>query len=146
MITAKKRALEILMVEDNLKDYELTVDAFEEVETPAVFHHVQDGEEAMAFLRKESKYANSPNPDLVLLDLKLPRKTGQEVLADMKTDKNLRHIPVVIFTSSRSLEDIRTAYDHYANCYITKPPNTKKGVEVARSIVEYWSNTVQLPT
>ena len=108
-------------------------------------HAVSDGHEALAFLRKQGRFAEAIRPDLILLDLNLPRKDGREVLSEIKADADLRRIPVVIVTSSRAEEDVLTSYDHYANCYITKPLHLEKFLEVIKAIQDFWVGIVSLP-
>ncbi|MBU1244795.1 response regulator [Myxococcota bacterium] len=137
--------IDILLVEDNEGDARLAKEAMRESKIRNTLHHVLDGEEAMAFLRKEGKYANVPRPDLILLDLNLPRKDGREVLAEVKSDENLRRIPVVILTVSNAEEDILKTYNLHANCYITKPIDLDQFIKVVRSIEDFWLTIVKLP-
>jgi CheY-like chemotaxis protein len=106
---------------------------------------VKDGVEALAFLRREGDFADAPRPDLILLDLNLPKKDGREVLADIKADPTLRRIPVVVLTVSKDEEDILKSYDLYANCYVTKPINMEQFIAVVRSIEDFWLTIVKLP-
>jgi len=135
----------ILMVEDSPTDVLITREALNHAKVINNLHVVEDGVEAMAFLRKEGKYANAPRPDLILLDLNLPRKNGQEVLAEVKGDESLKLIPVVVLTTSKAEEDIVKAYGLHANCYITKPVDFANFAEVVRSIREFWFAVVTLP-
>jgi two-component system response regulator len=137
--------IEILMVEDSPSDVFLSKEAIKEAKLLNNLHVVQDGVEAMEFLRKEGKFGEAPEPDLILLDLNLPRKDGREVLADIKADGRLRHIPVVVLTSSKADEDILRAYDLHANCYITKPVDFSRFKEVVRAIESFWLTIVTLP-
>lgn len=137
--------IEILLVEDNPGDVELTTLAFEESQLQVHLNVVEDGVAALDFLHRHSVYAKAPNPDLVLLDLNLPRKSGHEVLAEIKADKNLRRIPVVILTTSLAEEDILRAYNLYANCYIKKPVGFSQFMEVIKSIEDFWFKIVRLP-
>jgi CheY-like chemotaxis protein len=137
--------VEILLVEDNPGDVRLTVEAFREGKVRNRMSVAQDGVEALAFLRREGKYAHSPRPDLILLDLKMPKKDGREVLAEIKADPSLRRIPVVILTTSRAEEDILKTYDLHANCYITKPVDLDQFFSVIRSIEDFWLTIVKLP-
>lgn len=140
------RAVEILLVEDNPGDVRLTLEALRENRLHNNLHVVEDGEEAMAFLRRESGYADVPRPDLILLDLNLPKKDGREVLAEIKEDPNLKRIPVVILTTSLAEEDVFSMYDLYANCYVTKPVDLEQFIKVVRTIEEFWVTIVKLPT
>jgi two-component system, chemotaxis family, response regulator Rcp1 len=137
--------VEILLVEDNPGDVRLVQEALRDSKLINKMHAVTDGQKALAYLRKEGLFADAVRPDLVLLDLNLPRKDGREVLAEIKADDALRQIPVVIVTSSKAEEDILKAYDHHANCYITKPVDLEKFMEVVRAIEEFWVSIVKLP-
>jgi chemotaxis family two-component system response regulator Rcp1 len=139
------KPIEILLVEDNPGDVRLTVEALKDAKVHNNLHVAEDGVEAMAFLRREGKYAGVPRPDLVLLDLNLPKKDGREVLAEIKEDPDLRRIPVVILTVSRAEEDILRSYDLHANCYITKPVNLDQFLKVVKSIEDFWFTIVKLP-
>jgi chemotaxis family two-component system response regulator Rcp1 len=139
------KPVEILIVEDNPGDVRLTQEALKEGKVLNNLHVAEDGEEAMAFLRREGKYADAPRPDLILLDLNLPGKDGREVLAEIKADKDLRRIPVVVLTVSKAEEDILKTYDLNANCYITKPINLDQFIKVVKSIEEFWLTIVTLP-
>ena len=137
--------IEILIVEDNRGDVDLLLDF---LQTTKVRNHVsvaQDGEEAMAVLRHQGEHQDSPHPDLILLDLNLPKKDGREVLREIKTDDSLKQIPVVILTSSGSEEDVAWSYALQANCYITKPADLDQFVSVVRSIESFWLSVVRLP-
>lgn len=139
--------LEILLVEDSKVDVLLTRKCLKEAKLPHHLHVVNDGVEAMQYLRREGKFADATRPDLVLLDLNMPRKDGFDVLAEVKGDTDLRRIPVVILTTSDDQKDIDRAYTAYANSYITKPVSFEEFVdEVAMGIKEYWFRVVQLPT
>lgn len=135
----------VLIVEDNPGDVALAKVALSEAAFPLVLHVASDGEEAMRFLRQEGEHADAPAPDLVLLDLNMPKMGGLEVLDEMKADEELRLIPVVVFTSSAAREDIEGAYDRYANCYITKPTDLDELVGVVRAIEAFWLTVVRLP-
>jgi two-component system, chemotaxis family, response regulator Rcp1 len=135
----------ILMVEDNPADVRLTREAFGEAKLRNTIHVVSDGVQAMAFLRREPPFADAPRPDLILLDLNLPRKDGREVLAEIKGDPALRSIPVVILTTSQSEADVLCSYDLHANSYITKPVDLDRFVEIVRSIDTFWLSAVTLP-
>ncbi|MGA3128849.1 MAG: response regulator [Candidatus Korobacteraceae bacterium] len=136
---------EILLVEDNPGDVRLVQEALRESKIMNRLHAVSDGKEALAFLRRQGKYANATRPDLILLDLNLPRKDGREVLSEIKADLELLRIPVVIVTSSKAEEDILKSYDQHANCYITKPMDLEKFVEVVKAIQNFWISIVTLP-
>lgn len=137
--------IEILLVEDNPADVRLTVEAFKEVKLSNNLNVVEDGVEAMAFLRREGKYGDVPRPDIILLDLNLPRKSGREVLEEIKTDQNLKRIPVVILTMSNAEEDILKTYNLHANCYITKPVDLNQFIKIVKSIENFWLSIVKLP-
>jgi two-component system, chemotaxis family, response regulator Rcp1 len=139
------RPIEILMVEDNPGDVRLTVEALKEAKVRNNLHTVEDGVEALAFLRREGRYADVPRPDLVLLDLNLPKMNGREVLAEIKEDPDLRRIPVVILTVSQAEQDIVKSYNLHANCYITKPVDLDQFLEVVKSIENFWLTIVKLP-
>jgi len=137
--------VEILLVEDNPGDARLTLEAFKEGKVRTNLNIVDDGQKAMEYLRKEGKYADKPRPDIVLLDLNLPKKDGREVLAEVKADDGLKLIPIVILTTSKAEEDILNTYDHHANCYITKPVDLGQFMEVVKSIENFWLTLVKLP-
>lgn len=139
------RAIEVLLVEDNPGDVRLTQEAFKEGKVRNHLHHVPDGVEALAFLRREGRYKDVPRPDLVLLDLNLPRKDGREVLQEIKSDRDLRLIPVVVLTTSQAEQDILRAYDLHANCYITKPVDLDQFIEIVNTIEDFWLTIVKLP-
>ena len=139
------RPIEILLVEDNPGDVRLTQEALKEGKVRNKLHVVEDGVEAMAFLRGEGEYADAPRPDLVLLDLNLPKKDGREVLAEIKGDPNLRRIPVVVLTVSEANEDILKTYDLHANCYVTKPVDLDQFIVVVKSVEDFWLTIVKLP-
>ncbi len=139
------KVIEILLVEDNPGDVRLTLEAFKEGKLINNLSVVSDGVEAMAFLRKEGKYTDKPCPDLILLDLNMPKMDGREVLAEIKKDTNLRHIPVVILTTSEAEQDILKSYDLHANCYITKPVDLDQFNAVVKSIQDFWLSVVKLP-
>jgi two-component system, chemotaxis family, response regulator Rcp1 len=142
---ADGKPIEILLVEDNPGDVRLAVEALRDAKVANRLHIVEDGVEAMSFLRRESRYADVPRPDLILLDLNLPRKDGREVLAEIKQDADLKRIPVVILTSSAAEQDVVQAYNLYANCYITKPMDLDQFLKVVRSIEDFWLIVVTLP-
>lgn len=137
--------IEILLVEDNPADVRLTVEALKEEKMYNNLHIVNDGEEALFFLRKQGKYANAVRPDLILLDLNLPKIDGREVLKEIKSDEKLMQIPVVVLTVSKADEDILKSYNLHANCYITKPVDLKQFMKVVRSIQDFWLTIVKLP-
>lgn len=139
------QSIEILLVEDNPGDVRLTVEALRDSKVQNKLYVAKDGVEATAFLRREGKYADAPHPDLILLDLNLPKKNGPEVLADIKEDPTLKHIPVVILTSSKAEEDIIKTYNLHANCYITKPIDLEQFILVVKSIRDFWLTIVKLP-
>jgi len=143
--SAREDAIEILLVEDSPDDADLTVDALRDGRVRNRITVVEDGEEAMAFLRRQGKYAAAPRPDLILLDLNLPRKNGREVLAEVKQDPELRRIPVVIMTSSDDEKDILAAYNLHVNCYVTKPVDLDQFIHVVKSIEHFWFSIVKLP-
>jgi chemotaxis family two-component system response regulator Rcp1 len=136
----------ILLVEDSPGDVRLTQEAFKEGRVSNVLLVASDGIEAMAILRREGPHAEAPRPDLVLLDLNIPRKDGREVLAEIKGDPDLKRIPVVILTTSKAEEDIVKTYDLNANCYITKPVEFDKFLSVVKTIDEFWLTVVKLPS
>jgi chemotaxis family two-component system response regulator Rcp1 len=137
--------IEILLVEDNPADVRLAQEAFKDAKVHNVLYTVGDGVEAMAFLRRQGKYAEVGRPDLILLDLNLPKKDGREVLAEIKTDEHLKLIPVVILTVSKDEEDILRTYNLHANCYITKPIDFEQFMKVVKGIEEFWLTIVKLP-
>ena len=140
------RPIEILLVEDNPGDVDLTREGLADGKLRNNLHVAGDGEEAMAFLRRGQEHADMPMPDLILLDLNLPGKDGREVLAEIKADERLGHIPVVVLTSSQDEEDILRSYRLHANCYISKPIRFGEFVKVVKSIEEFWFTIVTLPT
>jgi len=137
--------MQILLVEDNPGDARLTLEAFKEATSIATLHLVNDGVRAMSYLRREAPYELAPPPDIVLLDLNMPRKSGREVLADMKADPALRRIPVIVLSTSEAAVDVTAAYDLHANCYIVKPSDFGDFAIVAKTIETYWSNIAVLP-
>ena len=139
------KPVEVLLVEDNPGDVRLTLEAFKNGKVYTHLSVARDGVEALAFLRREGKYAKVPRPDLILLDLNLPKKDGREVLKEIKTDKNLKRIPVVVLTTSRAQNDILKAYTLHANCYITKPIEFELFNKVVRSVEDFWFTIVRLP-
>ena len=139
------RAIEILLVEDNHIDVRLTREALREGKIDNELRVVQDGEEAVAYLRRRPPFADATRPDLILLDLNLPRMDGREVLAHIKEDPDLRRIPVVVLTTSRADEDILRSYDLHVNCYITKPVDMDQFIQVVKAIDHFWFSVVTLP-
>ncbi len=136
--------IEILLVEDNLPDVRLTIEALKDAKVRNRLHVVSDGLDAMAFLRNEGAYREVPRPDLILLDLNLPRKDGREVLAEVKNDVTLQHIPVVILTTSQAEQDIVHSYKLRANAFVTKPMDLDQFLAVIRSIEDFWLAVVKL--
>lgn len=139
------RPIEVLLVEDNPGDVRLTREALREAKVRNHLHVAPDGVAALAFLRREEEHAGAVRPDLILLDLNLPRKSGREVLEEIKADPSLRAIPVVILSSSEAEQDILRAYDLHANCYVTKPVDLDQFITVVKSIEEFWFTIVKLP-
>jgi two-component system, chemotaxis family, response regulator Rcp1 len=139
------KPIEILIVEDNPGDVRLTQEALRDAKVRNRLSVAKDGVEALAYLHREGKYGSAPRPDLILLDLNLPRKDGREVLADIKDDLNLRSIPVVILTTSQDERDVLSAYESYANCYIVKPVDLVQFIVVVKSIEDFWFQIVRLP-
>ena len=147
MLEERSRAtpVEILLVEDNAGDVRLTREALREGKVYSNLHWAKDGVEALEFLRREGKHAEAPRPDIILLDLNLPKKDGREVLAEIKGDNQLKQIPVVVLTTSKAEEDILRSYALHANCYITKPVDLDKFILVVKSIDRFWLTVVTLP-
>lgn len=139
------RPVEILLVEDNPGDVRLAEEALKEGKVSNNLSMVGDGTEALVFLRREGRYADAPRPDLILLDLNLPKMDGRQVLAEIKQDPHLKRIPVVILTSSAAEEDILKAYDLHANCFISKPVDLEQFIKVVKSIENFWITIVELP-
>lgn len=140
------REVEFLLAEDNPGDVRLTQEALRDSKIRNNLNVVTDGMEALAFLRKQGKYADSPTPDVVLLDLNLPKKDGREVLAEIKSDPVLKRIPVVIITSSEAEKDILRTYDLHANCYVSKPVDLDQFIRVIQAIENFWLTIVKLPS
>ncbi|MFH1454606.1 MAG: response regulator [Armatimonadota bacterium] len=140
-----EKSIDILLVEDNPADARLTLEALKTSKVSNIINVVEDGEEAMQYLKKEGKYEGSATPDLILLDLNLPKKDGREVLKEVKEDDNLKRIPVVILTSSQAEEDIIKSYNYHANCYINKPVDFENFLKVVHIIEDFWLNVVKLP-
>jgi CheY-like chemotaxis protein len=139
------KILEILLVEDNAGDARLMREAFKESKTPHHLHVTVDGVEGSAFLRRQGPWASQPRPDLIILDLNLPRKDGRELLAEIKQDPELKRIPVLVLTTSKSPQDILKCYDLHANGYIPKPVDLEEFYRVIKSIEDFWFNTAILP-
>lgn len=139
------KEIEILLIEDSPGDVRLTVEALKEAKVHNRLSVVQDGVEAIEFLQKKGPFKDATRPDLILLDLNLPRKDGREVLAEIKNDPKLRQIPVVVLTTSRTEADVLQAYDLHANCYITKPVDFRQFMTVVKSIEDFWLTVVKLP-
>jgi CheY-like chemotaxis protein len=142
---ADGQPVEILLIEDSAGDVRLTRETLKEGKVHTHLSVVSDGEEALDFLHRRGKHADAVRPDLILLDLNLPRKSGREVLADIKADEQLRRIPVVVLTSSQSEQDILASYDLSANCYISKPVDLDQFIRVVKSIEDFWLTVVKLP-
>lgn len=145
MSIAIGRPAEVLLVEDSPGDVRLTREALKEGKVRNNLSVVSDGVEAMEFLRREGKYQDAPRPDIVLLDLNMPRKDGREVLAEMKSDEQLKRIPVVVLTTSEAEQDILRTYDLHANCYLTKPVDLEQFISIVKSVEDFWLTIVQLP-
>ena len=139
------RPIQVLMVEDNPDDVDLTREALRDAKVHCDMHVVEDGVEALDFLRRQGRYGAAVRPDIILLDLNLPRRDGREVLTEIKTDGNLLSIPVVVITTSAAEEDILRAYNNHVNCYITKPVDFDQFVKVVKSIEDFWFTVVKLP-
>ena len=140
-----QQIIEILMAEDSPTDAELTQEAIKSSKLPSHLHVVTDGEEALAFLRREGAFATVPVPDLILLDVNMPRKNGLEALAAIKQHPDWKYIPVVMLTSSQAERDIITAYENHTNCYIVKPVDFDRFIDVVRAIENFWFSIVTLP-
>lgn len=140
------KPIEILLVEDSPSDAALTIEAIKAGKIANKLSHVEDGIEAMEFLRREGKYKDAQRPDLIMLDLNLPRKSGREVLEELKSDPDLKVIPVVVLTTSIAEKDISHAYQLHANCYIKKPVDFKQFINVIKSIEDFWLTVVSLPS
>ena len=144
-ISLISHVIDILLVEDNPADARLVVEVFKYFKIKNVIHIVEDGVEAINFLNNKGKYADSPRPDIILLDLNLPRKDGREVLKEIKEDAELKLIPVVILTTSRDEDDIFKTYSNHANCYVTKPVDFDQFINVVKSIEDFWLTMAKLP-
>lgn len=147
MASAETRSgIDILLVEDNPGDVRLTREALKEAKVRNQLHVVEDGVAAMQFLRGEGGFTNVPRPDLILLDLNLPKKDGREVLEEIKQDPDLMRVPVVVLTTSQAEEDILRSYNLHANCYVTKPVDLDQFITIVKSIEDFWLTIVKLPT
>jgi CheY-like chemotaxis protein len=140
-----RKPVEILLVEDNPGDIRLIQEAFKEGGLSSHLNIARDGEQALSFLRQEGKFEKSPRPAFIILDLNLPRKDGREVLSEIKKEKSLRQIPVVILSTSTSVEDVSRAYDLHANCYIPKPLDVERLMQLGKSLEDFWLCTAILP-
>lgn len=145
MLDLHNRSVEILLVEDNPDDIDLTIEAFKESSSQSRLHVVEDGVAAVAFLRRQGPYAAAPRPDVILLDLNLPKKSGHEVLKEIKADPELRQIPVVVLTTSAADTDVARSYELAANCYITKPVDLDAFLSVVRLVDRFWRDIATLP-
>jgi len=145
MSDASPTSAQLLLVEDNPGDVRLTREAFEEGRIQNELHVVPDGAEALDFLHQRGEYSDAPRPDLVLLDLNLPRTDGETVLEELKADPELRSIPVIVLTSSRTEEDVARSYDLHANAYLTKPVDPDEFIETVRAFEKFWFSVVRLP-
>jgi CheY-like chemotaxis protein len=139
------RSVDILLVEDNRGDVAVITQALADTDVRPDIQHVDDGVEAMQYLRNDVPFENAPKPSIIILDLNLPRKDGRAVLAEIKSDRSLAHIPVIIFSSSDAPQDISTCYDLHANCYVVKPRDLSSMTETIRSLVDFWLQKVKLP-
>jgi chemotaxis family two-component system response regulator Rcp1 len=137
--------MEILLIEDNPADIRLTMEAFQELKVPNHVHVAMDGIDAMAYLRHQGRYQNAVLPDLILLDLNLPLKNGREILEEVKNDEDLRHIPVVVLTTSRAEEDVLQAYRLHVNCYLTKPSDLNQFFTLIQEIQRFWFGIARIP-
>jgi len=142
---AKIRPVEILLIEDNPGDIRLTIESFKESKITNNINIVEDGIEAINYLKKKGKFKDEPLPDIIILDLNLPKKGGREVLAEIKEDKKLKHIPVVVFTTSKAEMDILKSYELHANCYISKPLKINQFIKIVKAIEHFWFCIVKLP-
>jgi two-component system, chemotaxis family, response regulator Rcp1 len=139
------KEIEVLLVEDNPGDVRLTIEALKDGKVHNHLNVAWDGEEALAFLRRQGPYAQAPRPDLILLDLNLPKKDGREVLLEIKQEEDMKRIPVIVLTTSTAEKDIFKAYGLHANCYINKPVDFDEFINTVRSIEEFWFSIVKLP-
>ena len=139
------KPIDILLVEDNPADVRLTQEAFKETKIRTTLHVVRDGAKAPFFLKNKGLFPATPRPDMILLDLNLPKKDGRQVLAELKNNPDFKRIPIVILTTSSAEEDILDTYNHHANCYITKPADLDEFIKVIKQIEQFWLSVVQLP-
>ncbi len=139
------QAIEILMVEDNPSDVRLTLEAFKDAKVLNNMSVASDGEDALKFLKREGRHKDSPRPDLILLDLNLPRMNGKEVLGEIKRDPDLKRIPVVVLTTSDNEQDIRRAYDLHVNAYVRKPVDLDQFIKIVEAVEDFWLSVVKLP-
>ena len=145
-MSAKERTpIEILMVEDSPDDVELTREALKDARVHCNLHTAEDGVEGLAFLQRKNGYARAPRPDLILLDLNMPRMDGREMLAEIKADETVAHIPVVVLTTSQAEEDVVKSYKLHANCYISKPVDFEQFIRIVQAIEDFWFTVVKLP-
>ncbi|RMG97552.1 MAG: response regulator [Chloroflexi bacterium] len=145
MYPKDKRTIQILLVEDNPGDVRLTQETFREVKLPTHLHVVSDGVAALSFLHRQAPYQDAPRPDIILLDLNLPRKDGREVLAEIKQDPSLKRIPVLVLTTSKAEEDIIHSYNLHANCYISKPVDLNDFIHTIQTMNSFWLSIATLP-
>lgn len=141
----KTKPIEILLIEDNQGDNKLTAEVFKEAAVPNNIHLVTDGVDAMNYLKQEKTFQDAVRPNIILLGLNIPKKDGREILKEIKEDPELKHIPIIVFTTSESEVDVENTYKNYANAYITKPQDLNEFTRVTKSIEEYWLDTVELP-
>ena len=139
------RMIELLLVDDDLEDIRLMVQALKQTKVHTSLSIARDGVEALAFLRRQGPFTAAPRPDIIFLDLNMPRKDGREVLNEIKQDPDLKNIPVVVLTTSADEEDVLRSYDLHANCYVTKPVDLQQFMKVVRSIEDFWFTVVKLP-
>jgi two-component system, chemotaxis family, response regulator Rcp1 len=145
MTQGNAKVIEILMIEDSPEDVELTEEALKDAKVRNNLHIARDGVEGLAFLKREGQFADRPRPDLILLDLNMPRMDGRELLEKIKVEGDLKQIPTVVLTTSEAEEDILRSYQLHANCYITKPVDFEQFLKIVRSIEDFWFTVVKLP-